>query len=102
MNSWWLQSGVAGSSTIGGQSYAWAQSIVWGQHVIGGRFIYYNARMWDDNIIWGTGLIRGNNIVPPSKGPCLFSKTRATPGSKNAMLRVLIPAVAGEDPWGRA
>jgi serine protease AprX len=67
VNSWWLQSGVTGSSTIGGQTYAWAQSIVWGQHVIGGRFIYYNAQMWDDNILWGTGLIRGNDIVPPSK-----------------------------------
>jgi subtilisin family serine protease len=66
VNSWWLQTGVTGSSTIGGQSYAWAQSIVWGPHVIGGRFIYYNARMFDDNIIWGTGLIRGNTIVAPS------------------------------------
>jgi serine protease AprX len=67
VNSWWLQSGVTGSSTIGGQSYEWAQSIIWGPHVIGGRFIYYNARMWDDNIIWGTGLILGNDIVGPSK-----------------------------------
>jgi serine protease AprX len=67
VNSWWLQSGVTGSSTIGGQSYAWAQSIVWGPHVISGRFIFYNALMWDDNIIWGTGLIRDNNIVEPSK-----------------------------------
>src|SRR5215471_11862730 len=67
VNSWWLQTGVTGSSTIGGQSYAWAQSIVWGPHVIGGKFIYYNARMWDDNIIWGTGLIRGNSIVSPTK-----------------------------------
>ena len=48
------------------------------------------------------GLVPSCNIVPPSKGPCLFSKTRPTPDSKNAMLRVLIPAVAGEDPWGRA
>jgi len=63
VNSWWLQTGVTGSSTIGGQSYPWAQNIVWGTHVISGRFIYYNARMWDDNIIWGTGLVRGTNIV---------------------------------------
>src|SRR5499427_5071183 len=63
VNSWWLQTGVTGSSTIGGQSYPWAQNIVWGTHVISGRFIYYNARMWDDNIIWGTGLVRGTNII---------------------------------------
>jgi serine protease AprX len=67
VNSWWLQNGVTGSSTIGGESYAWAQSVVWGSHVLGGRFIYYNARMWDLNIIWGTGLIRGNDLVGPSK-----------------------------------
>ena len=67
VNSWWLQSGVTGSSTIGGQSYAWAQSVVWGPHVIGGRFIFYNARMWEDNIIWGSGLIQGNTLVGPSK-----------------------------------
>jgi hypothetical protein len=48
------------------------------------------------------GLVPSCNIVPPSKGPCMFSKTRPTPGSKNAMLKVLIPAVAGKDPWGRA
>jgi len=67
LNSWWLQTGVTGSSTIGGQTYAWGQSVVWGPHVISGRFIYYNARMWDDNIIWGTGLLRGNSIVSPTK-----------------------------------
>jgi serine protease AprX len=66
INSWWLQSGVSGSSTIGGQNYTWAQSIIWGPHVIGGRFIFYNARMWDDNIIWGTGLLRGNTLVRPA------------------------------------
>jgi serine protease AprX len=74
VNSWWLQTGVTGSSTIGGQNYAWAQSIVWGPHVISGRFIYYNARMWDDNIIWGTGLIRGSSIVAPT------NRTRALNG----------------------
>jgi len=67
-NSWWLQSGVSESSTIGGQSYAWSRNVVWGEHVIGGRFIYYNARMFsDDNIIWGTGVIQGHNIVRPSR-----------------------------------
>ena len=32
----------------------------------------------------------------------MFSKTRPTPTSKDAMLKVLVPAVAGEVPWGRA
>ena len=42
------------------------------------------------------------HLVDPTKNPCMFSKTRPTPTSKDAMLRVLVPAVAGEDPWGRA
>jgi len=48
------------------------------------------------------GLLPSCASVPPSKGPCVFSKTRPAPGSKDAMLRVLVPAVAGEDPWGRS
>jgi hypothetical protein len=48
------------------------------------------------------GLVPSCAIVDPKKNPCMFSKTRPTPGSKDAMLRVLVPAVAGEDPWGRA
>jgi hypothetical protein len=48
------------------------------------------------------GLVPSCATVPPSKGPCMFSKTRPAPGSKDAMLRVLVPAVAGEDPWGRS
>ena len=48
------------------------------------------------------GLVPPCTMVPPSKGPCMFSKTRPTPTSKDAMLKVLVPAVAGEDPWGRA
>ena len=57
--SWWLQTGVTGSSLIGGQSYSWAQNIIWGTSVIGGRFIFYKNLAWDDNIIWGTGLTSG-------------------------------------------
>jgi len=57
-NSWWLQTGVSGSSTIGGATYAWAQNIIWGTSVLGGRVIYYNSRAWDDNIIWGTNRVR--------------------------------------------
>src|SRR5215470_14051279 len=74
VNSWWLQSGVTGTSTIGGQSYPWAQNIVWGTHVISGRFIYYNARMWDDNIIWGTGLVSGTSIIGPTQRTRLSGK----------------------------
>jgi hypothetical protein len=48
------------------------------------------------------GLVPPCNTVAPKKNPCMFSKTRPTPTSKDAMLRVLVPAVAGEDPWGRA
>jgi hypothetical protein len=48
------------------------------------------------------GLVPSCNMVDPKKNPCMFSKTRPTPGSKDAMLKVLVPAVAGEDPWGRA
>lgn len=36
---------------------------------------------------------------PVPKGPCLVSKTKV---GQNAMLKVLIPAVAGADPWGRS
>jgi serine protease AprX len=61
--SWWLQTGVTGSSVIGGKSYAWAQNIIWGTSVIGGRFIYYKNLAWDDNIIWGTGVVRGNRLI---------------------------------------
>jgi serine protease AprX len=67
VNSWWLQTGVSGSSTIGGQNLPWAQNIIWGPAVLSGRFIYYNNRMWDDNIIWGSGSVRGNNIVRPAR-----------------------------------
>ena len=59
--SWWLTSGVTGSSVIGGQTYNWAQNIIWGTSVIGGRFIYYNNLAWDDNIIWGTN-VGGRNV----------------------------------------
>jgi hypothetical protein len=48
------------------------------------------------------GLVPPCNMVDPKKNPCMFSKTRPAPTSKDAMLRVLVPAVAGEDPWGRA
>jgi hypothetical protein len=48
------------------------------------------------------GLVPSCGVVDPSKNPCMFSKTRPTQTSKDAMLRVLVPAVAGEDPWGRA
>ena len=48
------------------------------------------------------GLVPSCGVVDPSKNPCMFSKTRPTPTSKDAMLKVLIPAIAGEDPWGRA
>ena len=48
------------------------------------------------------GLVPPCAMVDPKKNPCMFSKTRPTPGSKDAMLKVLVPAVAGEDPWGRA
>ena len=61
--SWWLQTGVTGSSIIGGKSYAWAQNIIWGTSVIGGRFIYYKNLAWDDNIIWGTGVVRGKKLI---------------------------------------
>jgi hypothetical protein len=48
------------------------------------------------------GLVPPCTSVDPKKNPCMFSKARPTSTSKDAMLRVLIPAVAGEDPWGRA
>jgi hypothetical protein len=60
---WWLQTGVSGSSTIGGNSYAWAQNIIWGTSVLTGRFIYYKNTGWDDNIIWGTALAHGNGTL---------------------------------------
>jgi hypothetical protein len=43
------------------------------------------------------GLVPSCTVVP--QGPCLFSKTKA---GQNAMLRVLIPAIKGADPWGRS
>ena len=53
-----------------------------------------------------SGLSGFVGLVPPCgnplKEPCLVSKTRPSPGSKDAVLRVLVPAVAGADPWGRA
>jgi serine protease AprX len=60
---WWLQTGVSGSSTIGGNSYAWAQNIIWGTSVLTGRFIYYKNVGWDDNIIWGTALTHGQGTL---------------------------------------
>jgi hypothetical protein len=36
---------------------------------------------------------------PTPKPPCLVSKTRS---GKGAVLRVLVPAVEGADPWGRS
>jgi hypothetical protein len=45
------------------------------------------------------GLVPLCKKVP--KGPCLVSKGPA-PGGQGAELKLLIRAVAGEDPWGRA
>lgn len=38
----------------------------------------------------------------PVKPPCLVSKTRDPSNSSNAVLKLLVPAVAGADPWGRS
>jgi serine protease AprX len=61
--SWWLQSGVTGSSTIGSKSYSWARNIIWGTSVLGGRFVFYKDVAWDLNIIWGTAVRQGRRIV---------------------------------------
>jgi serine protease AprX len=60
VGSWWLTSGVSGSSVIGGRSYSWAKNIIWGTSVVGGRVVFYRSQAWDDNIIWGTS-VRGKN-----------------------------------------
>jgi hypothetical protein len=47
------------------------------------------------------GLVPPCPAVPNPKQPCLVSKTQApAPNSKNAVLKLLIPAIG--DPWGRA
>jgi hypothetical protein len=42
------------------------------------------------------------SCAKPPTAPCLVSKTRDQAGSRNVVLKVLIPAVEGADPWGRA
>ncbi|HET9834065.1 MAG TPA: S8 family peptidase, partial [Vicinamibacterales bacterium] len=60
---WWLQSGVSSTSTIGGADYAWAQNIIWGTSVLSGRFIFSRNLGLDDNIIWGTALRHGTRTI---------------------------------------
>ena len=61
LRSWWLQSGVAGASTIGWTTYNWSQNIIWGTSVLSGRFMYYRNVAWLANIIWGTAVTQGNS-----------------------------------------
>ncbi len=60
---WWLQTGVPGTSAIGGTPYSWAQNIIWGTSILAGRFIFYKNAAWEDNIIWGTALSHGTRII---------------------------------------
>jgi hypothetical protein len=47
------------------------------------------------------GLVPSCKAVPD--GPCLVSKSQApAPNRQNAVLKLLVPAVEGADPWGRA
>jgi serine protease AprX len=64
LNSWWLESGVSESTTIGGTAYPWSEIIIWDNKVFGGDFIYYKNIIWGSNIVWGTRVkVRGSNII---------------------------------------
>jgi subtilase family protein len=63
---WWLQSGVSASSTIGSENYDWAQNIIWGTSVLSGGFIFSRNLAMADNIIWGTALKHGTRFIGSS------------------------------------
>ncbi len=60
---WWLQTGVSGTSWIGGTGYVWAQDVIWGTSILTGRLVFYKNAAWDDNIIWGTALAHGSRVI---------------------------------------
>jgi serine protease AprX len=74
--SWWLQSGVTGSSAIGSNTYNWAKNIIWGTSVLTGQFVFYNNVAWVNNIIWGTA-------VPSASGAGIIGSTRVASFSAN-------------------
>jgi serine protease AprX len=63
-NSWWLQTGVPGYTTIGGTAHPWSEGVIWHNTVLGGQILYYKNIIWGTNIVWGTNAkIRGRNII---------------------------------------
>jgi len=64
MNSWWLDTGVAGYTTIGGVSNPWSETIIWDNAVLGGPVLYYKNIIWGTNIVWGTHAnVASRNII---------------------------------------
>ena len=73
---WWLQSGVSGSSAIGSNTYNWAQNIIWGTSLLTGQFVFYNNVAWLNNIIWGTA-------VPSASGAGIIGSKRVASFDSN-------------------
>ena len=64
MNSWWLDTGVPGYTTIDGVSNAWSEVIIWDNAVLGGPVLYYKSIIWGTNIVWGTrARVLSRNII---------------------------------------